>query len=138
MKKIEVVLKNAAVISNDLKKIAEFFKCGKMLHNYKKFDFSDCPLGNYLTEIEEKILKKELSLEDQSFNFLCISTLYINVFCVVDQLKKTFGGFLIELSRQEMVKEIDEQITRAQNLFDAILKKQSAEHQIKKMSFVLM
>ena len=57
---------------------------------------------------------------------------------MVDQLKKTFGGFLIELSRQEMVKEIDEQITRAQNLFDAILKKQSAEHQIKKMSFVLM
>ena len=49
-----------------------------------------------------------------------------------------FGGFLIELSRQEMVKEIDEQITRAQNLFDAILKKQSAEHQIKNMSFVLM
>ena len=57
---------------------------------------------------------------------------------MVDQLKKTFGGFLIELSRQEMVKEIDEQITRSQNLFDAILKKQSAEHQIKKMYFVLM
>lgn len=57
---------------------------------------------------------------------------------MVDQLKKKFGGFLIELSRQEMVKEIDEQITRAQNLFDAILKKQSAEHQIKKMFFVLM
>ena len=90
-------MKNAAVISNDLKKIEEFFKYGKMLHKYKKFDFSDCPLGNYLTEIEKKILKKELSLEDQSFNFLCISTLYINVFCVVDQLKKKFGGFLIEL-----------------------------------------
>ena len=57
---------------------------------------------------------------------------------MVDQLKKTFGGFLIELSRQEMVKEIDKQITRAQNLFDTNLKKQSAEHQIKKMSFALL
>ena len=56
-------MKNAAVNSNDLKKIEEFFKYGKTLHNYKKFDFSDCPLGNYLTEIEEKILKKELLLK---------------------------------------------------------------------------
>ena len=56
-------MKNAAVNSNDLKKIEEFFKYGKTLHNYKKFDFSDCPLGNYLTEIEEKILKKGFLLK---------------------------------------------------------------------------
>ena len=36
---MEVLLKNAAVISNDFKKIEEFFKYGKMLHNYKSSTF---------------------------------------------------------------------------------------------------
>ena len=67
-----------------------------------------------------------------------VSIFYAYKPSTLKSVEKKFGGFLIELSRQQMVKEIEEQITRALNLFDTNLKKQSAEHQIKNMSFALL
>lgn len=50
-----------------------------------------CPLGRYLIEIEEEILKKSLSAEDQSSNFIRMSNNYVIVFWAIVLLRKMFG-----------------------------------------------
>ena len=113
---MEEVFNHLTTTSNDINKIRSFFEYVKMVHNLEKCS-GGCPLGHYLIEIEEEILKKSLSTEDQSSNFIYISNNFAVGFWAVFLLRKKIGIYIQFFKRSELIKEIDLAITKAEKIF---------------------
>lgn len=135
---MDVVFEKAYAISGDLKKIRRIFNYGSKLKEFWECSLEDCAVNQYLTKIEEEILKKDLSGLESKLKFIELSAEYVFIFGEIDQTHKILGDEIFNMEREQIVEVVNKQFNKIEDLACAVLYRNVAEKKINQISATLL